>query len=410
MRNPRILWATPYALHDSTSGAARQSRAMLESLVRHGVDVYALGATVVDNPVGKACLADHEEASVKRNSVWFFLSEGGINYKYLRTPTTVMSQLTDHWMRTFFNGFMVTLQEFRPDMIMMYSGGCLGYAMRAEAALLDIPCVYMVCNTGHRRFTFPYCDLVITDSRSTAEFYRRDSGVQVHPVGTFIDAEQVVTAERKPEFITFVNPASAKGVSIFSRLAMMAQTRIPEARFLVVQSRGRWPDVTATLRDPANPEFRIPAAELTNVTCMENQTDIRKVYAQTKILLTPSLCSESWGRVATEAFLNGIPVISSNLGGLPEAVGSGGVTLTCPVACIADYNRLPTEEEMQPWLDALKDMLARLAHWEEQARAMSAEHTIEKSTERALDVLAPLLNRRASLSPKFLKITSGSVC
>lgn len=410
MRNPRILWATPYALHDSTSGAARQARGMLESLVGHGVDVYALGATVVDNPVGKDCLAAHEEDSVKRNSIWFFLSENGINYKYLRTPTTVMSQLTDHWMRTFFNGFMVTLQEFRPDMVMMYSGGCLGYAMRAEAALLGIPCVYMVCNTGHRRFTFPYCDLVITDSRSTAEFYRQDSGTQVHPVGTFIDAEQVTTPERNPEFITFINPSPAKGASIFARLAMMAQQQLPDVRFLVVQSRGRWPDVATSLRDPANSDFRVPTTELTHVVCLENQPDIRKVYAQTKVVLVPSLCSESWGRVATEAFMNGIPVISSNLGGLPEAVRSGGVTLPCPVACIADYSRLPTEEEIQPWLDALKDMLARPAHWEEQARAMAAEHTIEKSTERVLDVLTPLLNRRASLSPKYLKITSGSVC
>lgn len=410
MRNPRILWATPYSLHDSTSGAARQARAMLESLANHGVDVYSLSATVVDNPVGKACLAAHEEESIKRNSVWFFLSEGGIQYKYLRTPTTVMSQLTDHWMRTFFNGFMVTLQEFRPDMIMMYSGGCLGYAMRAEAAMLGIPCVYLVCNANHKNFTFPYCDLVITDSKFNAEFYQKNNRTQVHPVGTFIEAEKVVAVERKPTYITFVNPVAAKGVSIFARLAMMAKTELSEAQFLVVQARGRWPDTTADLRDSANPDFRVPVAELTNVTCMENQTDIRQVYAQTKIVLVPSLGNEGWGRVATEAMMNGIPVIAAKIGGLPEAVGSGGIIVPCPATCHADYNRLPTEDEVRPWLHALKHMLSQPAPWEELARKAATEQSIEKSTERVLDVLTPLLNRRASLSPKYVGITSGSIC
>ena len=62
---------------------------------------------------------------------------------------------------------------------------------------------------------------------------------------------------------------------------------------------------------------------------------MRKVYRQAKLLLAPSQCLETWGRVATEAHFSGIPVLASNSGGLPEAVGPGGICLPpdAPVAC-----------------------------------------------------------------------------
>jgi glycosyltransferase involved in cell wall biosynthesis len=36
---------------------------------------------------------------------------------------------------------------------------------------------------------------------------------------------------------------------------------------------------------------------------------------------------ETWGRVVTEAQFSGIPVVTSDRGGLPESVGPGGIVL-----------------------------------------------------------------------------------
>ncbi len=41
----------------------------------------------------------------------------------------------------------------------------------------------------------------------------------------------------------------------------------------------------------------------------------------------PSIWEEAYGRSAIEAQLSGIPVIASRRGGLPEAVGEGGILL-----------------------------------------------------------------------------------
>ena len=50
-------------------------------------------------------------------------------------------------------------------------------------------------------------------------------------------------------------------------------------------------------------------------------------YAQARLLLVPSVWEEAWGRVVTEAQLNGIPVLATAIGGLPESVGPGGILI-----------------------------------------------------------------------------------
>jgi glycosyltransferase involved in cell wall biosynthesis len=52
--------------------------------------------------------------------------------------------------------------------------------------------------------------------------------------------------------------------------------------------------------------------------------DVRDAYARCDILFCPSL-SESFGRTAAEAMLNGIPVVASDLPALREVVGEAGL-------------------------------------------------------------------------------------
>jgi len=49
---------------------------------------------------------------------------------------------------------------------------------------------------------------------------------------------------------------------------------------------------------------------------IQGKTDIRKIYSQTKILLTPSVCEETFCRVAYEGMKLNIPIISSSNGNL----------------------------------------------------------------------------------------------
>ena len=67
----------------------------------------------------------------------------------------------------------------------------------------------------------------------------------------------------------------------------------------------------------------------------------------------PSLWWENQPLVAVEAMINGIPVIGSDRGGLPEALGNSGVVLPLPVRLTPYSRELPTTEEVTPWVEAV---------------------------------------------------------
>ena len=69
---------------------------------------------------------------------------------------------------------------------------------------------------------------------------------------------------------------------------------------------------------------------LTNLNRMANTPDPRDFYRVSRVVLMPSLWRESLGRVAVEAMANGIPVLASDRGALPETLGEAGFVFTIP--------------------------------------------------------------------------------
>ena len=115
--------------------------------------------------------------------------------------------------------------------------------------------------------------------------------------------------------VLFVNPTQIKGVEIMFALAGAC----PDIPFLVAESWG------------LNPQWRNHclqrAALLPNMEWQPPTRDMRALYARARTLLMPSLWEESYGRTVVEAQINGIPVVASNRGALPEVVGAGGLVV-----------------------------------------------------------------------------------
>jgi glycosyltransferase involved in cell wall biosynthesis len=113
------------------------------------------------------------------------------------------------------------------------------------------------------------------------------------------------------ESVLFVNPVEEKGVEIALRLA----EERPDIPFDFVECWER--------NSLARYSERVSRTK--NIRWHKSQLDVRKFYGRAKLLLMPSQWEEAWGRCATEAQLNAIPVLASRIGGLPESVGSGGM-------------------------------------------------------------------------------------
>src|SRR5205085_11509214 len=131
--------------------------------------------------------------------------------------------------------------------------------------------------------------------------------------------------------------------------------------------------------------------------------DIDEVFAQSRILLMPSLWSEAFGLTAIEAMLRGIPTLASNVGGLPEA--KLGVDYVLPVRPIESYRqefdsrRLPVpivpEQDVACWLDARQSLVSDRSHYERlstESRQAAIAHVsglCVSSVEEFLENLSP---------------------
>lgn len=116
-----------------------------------------------------------------------------------------------------------------------------------------------------------------------------------------VDPAQHRTRRTGDDLITIVNLNTSKGVDLFWALAAAE----PHRRFLAVA--GGW--------------GRQMIRTLPNVEVIRRPvTDMRPVWARTRILLMPSV-AETWGRVALEAAASGIPTIAHPASGLVEALG-----------------------------------------------------------------------------------------
>ena len=71
------------------------------------------------------------------------------------------------------------------------------------------------------------------------------------------------------------------------------------------------------------------------------------------MLLIPSLGHGLFERSVAEATINGIPVLVSNRGALPEVVGNAGLVLDIPACYQPESTQAPKADEVAPWVDSV---------------------------------------------------------
>ena len=208
------------------------------------------------------------------------------------------------------------VHHFRPDVAVVQNGNTIPIAQSLQAH--GVPVVLYFRNVEFEELEGSPADLpgalFVANSNFTADRHKKAFGVTSTVIPPLVNPDLYQT-ETTRENVTFINPYPIKGLDI----ALAVAEQCPDIPFAFVESWG----IDAELRVLL--EKRL--AHLSNVTLHPRASDMKTIYSKTRILLAPSQWEEAWGRVATEAHCSGIPVVGSRQGGLPEAIGLGGITI-----------------------------------------------------------------------------------
>jgi glycosyltransferase involved in cell wall biosynthesis len=181
-------------------------------------------------------------------------------------------------------------------------------------------------------------DLVTVNSRAMQQSL---GGVIVHPP---VPEAPLLSGDR----VTIINLDWNK-VGSFWGIAK----RMPEQEFLAV--KGGYGEQIVRGRPNCEVIDHVPFGSMDE-----------KVWSRTRVLVVPSR-SESWSMVASEAMMRGIPVVASNLPGLAENVGPGGV--------------LVTGENPDQWASAVRHVLDKWDSFSAAARSRALEQSAEHDRE-----------------------------
>ncbi|HVJ40764.1 MAG TPA: glycosyltransferase family 4 protein [Dongiaceae bacterium] len=269
------------------------------------------------------------------------------------------------------------LAGWQPDIVSLALGGGAQAAMTVLCLRAHIPVMLTVHSIDPRDIAtvFPESPLLgqLANSDFTARRMHTLFGIDLPVLPPLIDPATCVLAPEERgqgNSILLVNPSVSKGVDTFFRLAAAR----PDLHFLTIES---W-----SVSDEWRAVLHNRAAELGNVEVLGPTHDMRPVYRRARILLMPGIWEETWGKAATEAQLNGIPVIAARRGALPETIGPGGLAV-------------PIDEGLGPWLQAL-GRLADDAAFYDQASQAALRHAsrAEYSPEIIGDRFIALLQER----------------
>lgn len=254
-----------------------------------------------------------------------------------------------NFARGTFNGYPVwrawdptntieVVRQFKPDVALVQNGSTVLLAQDLERQ--DVPVVLYFRNVEFDELAGDPAMLkeafYISNSEFTAQKHRERFGVESTVIPPLVDGDRYRTATTR-ESVLLVNPVVQKGLEV----AIAVAERCPDIPFTFVES---WnlPKEHAVLVKRV--------AKIPNVTLRPRTSDMKSIYARAKVLLAPSKWEEAWGRIVTEAQVSGIPVVASRRGGLPEAVGPGGVLL--------DY-----EAPIEDWVAAVRRLWNDEAHY-----------------------------------------------
>lgn len=345
----KILLLQDAVYFPSYGGGNKANRLLLTALAARGFDCYVISQI----PGKRRVLADRfSPAALEARGIAVKADAQGMSYRHEGVQVAALDLAAPEAATR----IAALIDALRPDWILVSDDRP---AMLLETALAHAPDKVVALVHTHFHLPFgPEAEVVNTDqhdrlrrvrsivavSEYSRAYLREHGGLESvllrFPV--FGDGPFEPAAHPDSGQVTMINPCLLKGLPIFLELASL----FPETAFAAVPT---WGGDAAVLRELAG---------LPNITILEPADDIGAVLSGTRVLLAPSLVPETFGYVAVDAMLRGIPVLAGNLGGQPEAKLGVDFILSVAPARRTDNGHVAPPQDIVPWRAALHTLLS----------------------------------------------------
>lgn len=129
---PKLLWMSPYSLHDDYSSAAINCKLLLESLARIGWEVCACTSFILEDDSSEDTFASLKNTIGPSTNQVLELEDNKVHYVYIKSHTHQEEQLTLHEMQVFFDTFCEITDNWRPDFVLGFGTSMLFQTCMAE--------------------------------------------------------------------------------------------------------------------------------------------------------------------------------------------------------------------------------------------------------------------------------------
>ena len=370
-RSPRILFSSYHSYFDPSSGSTISLRDLFQLLMARDWECRVFTGPQLDYECQKPISELFDAAGLPYQQRQFAVRDWRLllySTTLDRIPVTIYDtpgqprhpQLSERQVQWHLALLERVLQRYQPDIMLTYGGQRLAIPAMSLAKKWGARVIFWLRNTAyHSRRLFREVADCLVPSRFSVHYYKSTIDLPCTAIPSPIDWARVYCPARTPQSLTFVNPTPEKGLYIFLGIVQSLARIRPSLPILVVESRG-----TIRTLEQAGLNWR----SLPNLRVMANTPDPRQFLRQTRILLAPSLWLETFGRVTAEAMINGIPVLASRRGGLPEVVGQGGILLDISRKYQPDTRKIPTEVELAPWIATILRLWDDHAFYEDACR------------------------------------------
>lgn len=368
-----LLSSSPF---DPSSGSSRSLLELARALTHVGRTVHLLGTTAVEaaRPIAPwpwlAALGIRPEVdrrgAVGRGCPVLSFTQRGVGFTLLETgPLAPRAFDFPHGVQ-FTRLLAHTLERLRPEVVITTGGAPPEQTRRELTRHAGVPVVLHVSSEAYLHpLAFEHVDGVIAGSRYLAGRFKEALGVEVAALEPMIDADDIVPQQRARRFVTLVNPTPSKGVCFAARLWDELRRHIPGIRLRIVETRGSGAQFLAALR-AGGIAWPAPGPLI-----VEPLPRTRDLFAETGMLLMPSLAPEPVARLAIEAAAAGVAVVSSGRGALGDRPG---FTTVVPIGpeWVAESDQVPPPSVVTPWVEAVRTWSQEHALLEAEAAARAA--------------------------------------